>query len=92
MSALSITTNTMVSHSIISDGKSLNFAKDFDSWNNEYRGVFRTGAVDCDVYADLCKKEDITEFPTIRLYAPIPIPPSKFTVLVHLTQGDLSTD
>jgi thioredoxin-like negative regulator of GroEL len=42
------------------DGKSLEFAPAFDSWTNEYRGVFRICAVDCDTYADLCRKEDIT--------------------------------
>jgi len=67
------------------DGKSLEFAPAFDSWTNEYRGVFRICAVDCDTYADLCRKEDITEFPTIKLYAPIPIPPTKYP-------GELKTD
>lgn len=65
------------------DGKSLQFAPEFDSWTNEYRGVFRICAVDCDSYADLCRKEDITEFPTIKLYAPIPIPPAKYAVPLH---------
>lgn len=30
------------------DGKSLDFAPEFDTWTNEYNGVFRIGAVDCD--------------------------------------------
>ena len=30
------------------DGKSLDFAKEFDAWVLEYNGVFRIGAVDCD--------------------------------------------
>jgi thiol-disulfide isomerase/thioredoxin len=75
-----------------SDGKSKAFAPELDKWNNEYRGVFRTGAVDCDQYADLCKKEEITEFPTIKLYAPIPIPPTKFAVPMWLNQGELKTE
>jgi hypothetical protein len=79
---LCISTNTQViSHAIV-DVKSLKFAPEFDKWTNEFRGVFKIGAVDCDTYADLCKKEDITEFPTIKLYAPIPIPPTKYTVFL----------
>lgn len=69
------------------DGKSLAFAPDFDKWTDEYRGVFRICAVDCDTYAELCRKEDITEFPTIKLYAPIPIPPTKYAVPPSLMQG-----
>lgn len=57
-----------------SDGFSLGFAPEMDKWINQYRGVFKTGAVDCDEHPALCEKEGITKFPTIRILPPNPIP------------------
>jgi len=67
-----------------SDGKSKDFVPAFDEWTNEYRGVFKIGSVDCDEFDKLCEKQGVTEFPTIKIYPPNPIPVFNF-------EGDLET-
>lgn len=62
------------------DGDSKKFAKEFDEFTNEYRGVFRIGACDCDEDASICEKEKITKFPTFRFYPPNPIPAVDYEV------------
>lgn len=54
----------------------MNFVPEFDKWTNEYNGVFRIGAVDCDEYAKLCADQGVKQFPTFKVYPPIPIPTS----------------
>jgi thioredoxin-like negative regulator of GroEL len=41
------------------DGKSRNFASEFDEFTNEYRGAFRIGAVNCDADTIVCELEKI---------------------------------
>ena len=53
-----------------------------DRWVNEYRGVFRIGAVDCQEYPALCEKEGVTQFPAIKIYPPVPIPVIAYNVHV----------
>lgn len=40
----------------------------------ETKGIFRTGAVDCNDFKDICAKEKVTEFPTVKMYPPFPVP------------------
>lgn len=56
------------------DGKSLAFVPEMDKWTNEFRGVFRIGAIDCEEYEVFCKKEGVTEYPTFKIIPPVPIP------------------
>jgi len=56
------------------DGVSKDFASKYDTFVNEYGGVFRIGACDCENEADLCDKEKIFKFPTFRVYPAIPYP------------------
>lgn len=37
-------------------------------------GIFRVGAIDCGAWEQICKKEGVKDFPTIRTYPPFPIP------------------
>lgn len=36
--------------------------------------MFRVGSVDCDQFADICKKEKVEKFPLIRIYPAFPAP------------------
>eukprot|EP00919_Chromeraceae_sp_WS-2016_P065243 GHVR01154404.1.p2 GENE.GHVR01154404.1~~GHVR01154404.1.p2 ORF type:complete len:128 (-),score=12.77 GHVR01154404.1:824-1207(-) len=36
------------------DGQSVNLVPEIDEWNNEYDGVFRVGASDCETYPSIC--------------------------------------
>lgn len=56
MFLLSSFINQQVTHSLSQDSKSKDFVPEMDKWTNEYRGVFRIGAVDCEEYPQLCEK------------------------------------
>lgn len=77
-------TNQQVKTHSYSDGKSKDFVPEMDKWTNQYRGVFRIGAVDCEEYAALCTKEGVTEFPTFKIIPPVPIPIINFKVPTYL--------
>lgn len=36
--------------------------------------MFRIGAVECNEFKSVCEKEGITEFPTYKIYPPVPAP------------------
>lgn len=40
----------------------------------ENKGVFRVGAVNCELDANICSKESVTATPTIKVYPPFPAP------------------
>lgn len=58
------------------DGKSEEFAKDYNTFSSENKGIFRIGAVNCDEQPKICEKEKVSAFPTFRVYPPFPIPTS----------------
>jgi len=47
---------------------------DYNSFATENKGIFRIGSVDCGDFADVCSKEGVTAFPTVKVYPPFPIP------------------
>jgi hypothetical protein len=59
---------------VTADGKSKEFRKTFDDEAKINNGIFNFGAIDCDTEAALCTKEDIKQFPALKLYPPVPIP------------------
>lgn len=56
------------------DGESKAFARSYDEFTNEYKGIFRIAACDCDESERICKKENVNKYPTIRVYPPYPVP------------------
>lgn len=64
------------------DGKSLKLVEDIDKWTDQYNGVFRIGAVDCDEYPQICKDQGVKTFPTVKVYPPIPMPPVEIIVIL----------
>jgi len=77
----------------MSDGESVEFAKKFDEFTNENRGIFRLMFCDCDENAKLCEKENIQKFPTVRVYPPIPIPSIDYEVFIeNYVKGALNTE
>lgn len=56
------------------DPESKKFAAAFDEFTNEFRGVFKIGACDCEEDAAVCEKEKISKYPTFRFYPPQPVP------------------
>lgn len=56
------------------DGESKTFSTEYEKFGAEMQGVFKIGAIDCYKEWELCEKEKVTKFPTVRVYPPNPIP------------------
>lgn len=50
----------------------------YEKFAIENKGMFRIGSMDCVEFAKICEKEGITEFPTYKVYPPVPIPAFAF--------------
>jgi len=46
----------------------------YEKFATENKGIFRMGSVDCKVQVDICKKENVSTFPTMRIYPTFPAP------------------
>ena len=40
--------------------------------------MFKLAGLNCKKYKDLCAKEGVNEFPTYKIYPPLPAPPMKY--------------
>ena len=56
------------------DGKSNEIVPEYAKFATDNKGIFRIGAIDCKEWAAICQKEKVTEFPTVRMYPPFPMP------------------
>ncbi len=65
------------------DGASQGLVKEIDTWVNQFNGVFRIGAVDCDDFPKVCADQGVKVFPTVKIYPPVPIPATDLTVNVY---------
>jgi len=60
------------------DGKSNELKEVFIELDKEYSGMFKLAGLNCKKYKDLCSKQGVTEFPTYKIYPPLPAPPMKY--------------
>ena len=60
------------------DGKSNQLKDVFIDLDKEYSGMFKLAGLNCKKYKDLCSKEGVTDFPTYKIYPPLPAPPMKY--------------
>ena len=60
------------------DGKSKQLKDVFIELDKEYSGMFKLAGLNCKMYKDLCAKQGVTEFPTYKVYPPLPAPPMKY--------------
>lgn len=58
------------------DGQSYKFSKDFDKKASEMKGVLHFGFVNCSENKDVCAAEKLAKVPGLKVYPPIPIPPT----------------
>lgn len=56
---------------------------EMEKFANDNMGIFKSGSVDCEEHKAICDKEKVTEFPTVKIYPPFPIPISD----LDLTNG-----
>lgn len=74
MSESSIITSPQVHYFLIPDEGAIEFAKSFNTFTNDYQGVFKIGACNCDEEIQICSKETSGKTPIIKIYPPMPIP------------------
>ena len=60
------------------DGKSSQLKDIFIELDKEYSGMFKLAGLNCKKYKDLCSKEGVIDFPTYKIYPPLPAPPMKY--------------
>ena len=60
------------------DGKSNQLKDVFIELDKEYSGMFKLAGLNCKKYKDLCAKEGVTDYPTYKIYPPLPAPPMKY--------------
>lgn len=57
-----------------SDGKSVQLKDEIEKLSNDYDGMFKIGAIDCDDHSELCSKEEVKDFPFFKIYPSLPAP------------------
>ena len=60
------------------DGKSPQLKDVFIELDKEYSGMFKLAGLNCKKYKDLCSKQGVTDYPTYKIYPPLPAPPMKY--------------
>jgi hypothetical protein len=56
------------------DTKSTGYKVQFEKLASEHDGMFKVGAMNCKEFRDICEKQEIREFPTFKVYPPLPAP------------------
>jgi hypothetical protein len=46
----------------------------YELFAKENKGMFRITAIDCEEYSTICQKENVSKFPTFRVYPAFPAP------------------
>ncbi len=58
----------------LDDGKSRGLKLEFEKLAQDYDLMFKVGAINCRDFKDICEKQDVKEFPTVKVYPPLPSP------------------
>ena len=61
-------------HYYSSEEASRDMKSSYEQFATENKGIFRIGSVNCDDHGDICKKEGVSSYPTVRIYPTFPIP------------------
>lgn len=56
------------------DGRSRSFRDVFDDEAKKSKGIFNFVGIDCQENMAICNREDVRDFPAIKVYPPVPIP------------------
>lgn len=56
------------------DLKSHNYKNEINKLASDYDGMFKIAAVNCGEYKELCDKQEVREFPSFKIYPPLPAP------------------
>jgi thioredoxin-like negative regulator of GroEL len=66
------------------DGKSRGLKAEVEKLAKDYDLMFKVGAIDCEGFRDICEKHDVKEFPTFKVFPPLPAP-------VFVYEGNVET-
>jgi hypothetical protein len=68
------------------DGKSeAEIKQEYIDFATENDGIFKANAVNCDEHADICIKEGVKTYPTVKIYPPLPIPVNDYDLETKFT-------
>ena len=56
------------------DGKSSGYKLEFEKLASDYDLMFKVGAINCRDFKAICEKQEIKEYPTVKVYPPLPSP------------------
>jgi len=56
------------------DSKSMEYKQEIESMSVEYDGMFKYAALNCYDYPEMCVKNDVREYPTFKIFPPLPAP------------------
>jgi thioredoxin-like negative regulator of GroEL len=56
------------------DGKSKGYKDEFEKLASDYDLMFKVGGINCKDFKQLCEKQEIKEYPTVKVYPPLPAP------------------
>lgn len=60
------------------DNKSKELKVQFEKLAADYDGMFKVGGLNCKEFKDICEKQEIREYPTFKVYPPLPAPPMNY--------------
>jgi len=46
----------------------------YEKFAVEFNGMYKVTAMNCQKYMDICEKNEVKEFPSFKVYPPIPAP------------------
>ena len=64
----------------LDDGKSRGIKLVYEKFAEETDGLFKVTALNCKEFTDICEKQEIREFPTFKIYPPLPAPAFNYEV------------
>jgi hypothetical protein len=47
---------------------------EYEKFSSESDGMFKVGAVNCKSFREICEKNDVREFPILKVFPPLPVP------------------
>lgn len=68
----------------LDDGKSRGMKLTYEKFAEENDGLFKVTAMNCKEFQDICEKQEVREYPTFKIYPPLPAPIFVYEVRSHL--------
>ena len=66
------------------DGKSRSVKLEIEKFATDNDGMFKVGAINCKDFSEICEKQQIREFPTFKVFPPLPAPAYNYEVIIIL--------